>query len=140
MDDKDFKVIIAGSRNFNNYKVLEAICDKLLERRVAEGYKIIIISGHAEGADKLGELYAQNRGYEVKLYKPNWKKYGKAAGGIRNGKMAEVANALIAFPVGESRGTRDMIQKAIDKHLIVREITEEYQNLVQIEIDHDKLD
>ena len=54
--------------------------------------------------------------------------------------MAEVANALIAFPVGESRGTRDMIQKAIDKHLIVREITEEYQNLVQIEIDHDKLD
>ena len=24
MDDKDFKVIIAGSRNFNNYRVLEA--------------------------------------------------------------------------------------------------------------------
>lgn len=138
-DSKEINVIIAGSRNFNNYEVLEAVCDRLLERRVLDGYKITIISGGAEGADKLGELYAKNRGYEVKVFEPDWKKYGKRAGGIRNGKMAEVGNALIAFPLGESRGTRDMIKKATEKHLIVREITEEYQNIIQTEINHDRL-
>ena len=138
MDDKELNVIIAGSRNFNNYEVLKYVCDKLLERRLAEGYKITIISGHAKGADTLGELYAKERGFDVRIFEPDWKRYGKRAGGIRNGKMAEVGNALIAFPLGESPGTRDMIKKATEKNLIVREITEEYQNLIQTEINHDK--
>jgi hypothetical protein len=34
--------------------------------------------------------------------------------------MAEIANALIAFPIGESRGTRNMIKLALEKGLLVR--------------------
>jgi len=128
--DKEIKVIIAGSRKFNDYDILCGFCDKLLENRVKDGYKIIIVSGHAKGADQLGERYANERGYDLEIYEYE-RKYGKGGGYRRNTKMAEVGNALIAFPVGESSGTRHMIKIATKNHLIVREITEEYQKLAK---------
>ena len=130
MNDKEIKVIIAGSRNFNDYAVLSGFCDKLLENKVKDGYKITIISGHARGADLLGERYAKEKGYDLEVYEFDHK-YGKGGGIRRNSKMAEVGNALIAFPVGESPGTRHMIKVATKNHLIVREITEEYQKLAK---------
>ena len=57
---KTFKVIIAGSRSFSNYNLLEEKCNKILASIEAE---IWIISGCAIGADLLGEKYAKNKGY-----------------------------------------------------------------------------
>ena len=51
-------VIIAGSRNFNNYELLRSELDKLFNE------PFIIVSGGAKGADTLGELYAKEKGYE----------------------------------------------------------------------------
>jgi len=48
------KVIIAGGRNFSNYQLLNSFCEKILKNQtIAE-----IVSGHAKGADALGEKYA----------------------------------------------------------------------------------
>ena len=88
-DSKVIKVIIAGSRLFNDYIILRGFCDKLLESRVRDGYKIIIISGHAKGADTLGEKYAKERGYDVEIY--NYEsKYGKGGGFKRNMKIRNI--------------------------------------------------
>ncbi|MFD1444284.1 hypothetical protein [Thermoactinomyces vulgaris] len=52
------------------------------------------------------------RGHKIARYPAEWKKYGKKAGPLRNAKMAENADALVAFWDGKSRGTKDMIETA----------------------------
>ena len=75
--------------------------------------EIIVISGCARGADSLGELYAKTKGYATgkmeERHPADWNKNGKSAGYIRNEQMAEVADALVAFWDGKSRGTANMI-------------------------------
>ena len=111
------KVIIAGSRNFNDYdKMLKAL-DDLGIHLINIIDKIEIVSGHARGADSLGERFAKDYKYPLKIFPADWDKYGKAAGAIRNEQMARYASEadrgiLVAFPLGESRGTRNMIKLA----------------------------
>jgi len=123
----NFKVIIAGSRGFSNYKLLREQCNKFLrEKRKANN--IIIVSGHARGADALGEKYAQDEGFALEIYPAQWKKLGKQAGYRRNEQMAEVADALIAFWDGSSRGTKHMIDIMNEKNLLVRVVEYEATN------------
>lgn len=105
-----YKVIIAGCRDFTDYELLREKCDYHLQNLRLED--IVIVSGHASGADSLGERYAQERGFQLETYPADWQAHGRAAGPIRNAKMANVAHALIAFWDGKSRGTKNMIETA----------------------------
>lgn len=102
-------VIIAGGRDFQDYDLLEKTVDQFLSDQQDE---ITIFCGTAQGADSLGERYAESRGYAVRYFPPDWRRYGRAAGPKRNQEMAEAADALAAFWDGESRGTGDMIRSA----------------------------
>lgn len=115
-----FRVIIAGTRDFDNYELLKSYVDKMLINKRQQGERIIIVSGHCRGADLLGERYAHERGYVLDVYKPDWHTYGRKAGVLRNRQMAERADALIAFWDGSSRGTKNMIDEAIAHNLLVR--------------------
>ena len=115
----NFKVIIAGSRGFSNYKLLREQCNKFL-REKRKTSNIIVVSGHARGADTLGEKYAQDEGFTLEIYPAQWKKFGKRAGYRRNEQMAEVADSLIAFWDGSSKGTKHMIDIMNEKKLLVR--------------------
>ena len=112
-----YKVIVAGCRDFADYKLLKEKCDFYLQNKKPEN--IVIVSGHASGADALGERYAQERGYELETFPADWKASGRAAGPIRNAKMASVAHTLIAFWNGKSRGTKNMIDTAKKHNLQV---------------------
>ena len=112
-----YRVIIAGGRYFSDYELLKEKCDEFLQGKTDE--EIVIVSGHASGADSLGERYAQERGYQIETYPADWKKYGRAAGPVRNEQMANIANALIAFWDGKSKGTKSMIRLAKKKGLQV---------------------
>ena len=111
------KIIIAGSRNFNNYQKLKQECDKFLQ-----DYKNIeIVSGaHYKGADKLGEQYASEKKIKIIKFPADWIKYGKPDGPKRNKQMAIYADALIAFWDGKSKGTKNIIQLAKQRHLKTR--------------------
>lgn len=99
------RVIIAGGRDFNNYALLSVKCDKMfLKRKPTE-----IVSGCANGADKLGELYAKENSIEIISFPAEWNTHGKAAGIFRNKDMGDYADCLIAFWDGESKGTKHMI-------------------------------
>ncbi len=102
------KVIIAGGRAFDNYDLLYQKCNEALSMQ----QKIEIVSGTANGADKLGERYANEKGHPIKQFQADWGKYGKSAGYKRNEEMAKYADALIAFWDGKSRGTKHMIDLA----------------------------
>lgn len=111
------RVIIAGGRDFDDYETLRAVVDKILSKTKDE---IQIVSGGARGADKLGEQYAKERGYDISIFYADWDRYGASAGYKRNLEMAQNADALIAFWDGESRGTKHMINLATERGLKVR--------------------
>ena len=114
------KLIIAGDRNFTDYRLLEYKVTKILSRTNMKDVEFI--SGGARGADRLGEMYARNHGKTPKIYKAEWQKYGKFAGPVRNGKMAREGTHLIAFLRQNSRGTANMIEQARQNGLKVRVI------------------
>lgn len=115
-----YRVIIAGCRDFNDYELLKEKCDYFLQDEKKED--VVIISGYASGADALGERYAQERGFQLETFPADWKAHGRAAGPIRNDRMACAANALIAFWDGKSRGTKNMIETAKNHNLKVVEV------------------
>lgn len=116
------KVIIAGTRDFDNYELLKQKMDKILAARVRNNEEIIIVSGTARGADKLGERYARERGYTIKRFPADWDKNGKRAGYIRNEEMAKYADACVCFWDEASRGTKHMIDLATRYKLALRVI------------------
>jgi len=109
--NNSFKVIIAGSRNFDNYHYLKAVCDYFLDGIREEG-DIEIVSGMARGADAQGEMYALSSGFKLTRFPAHWNKYGRSAGYKRNTQMAEYADYLISFQLNNSRGTAHMIKEA----------------------------
>lgn len=99
------KVIIAGSRTFNDFLVFSGFMSVLpLEWDITE-----IVSGGAKGADALGEEFGHMFGIPVKVFSANWSS-GKQAGIMRNIEMGKYADGLIAFWNGTSPGTKHMIQ------------------------------
>lgn len=102
------RIIIAGSRDFSDYRLLKAKLDSLIRDKE----KTEIVSGTARGADLLGEKYAKENEIEIKRFPADWDKYGKSAGYRRNEEMAKYANACICFWDGKSRGTKSMIDLA----------------------------
>jgi len=110
------KVVIAGGRTFDNYELLKTKCDEILK----DYSDIEIVSGTAKGADKLGEMYSKEKGYGLKLFPADWKKFGKSAGIRRNEQMSDYSDMLIAFWDGLSKGTKHMIDYSNRKKLDVR--------------------
>lgn len=110
------RVIVAGSRTFSNYELLKEKLDFFLKNRLPD---VEIISGTAQGADKLGERYAIENNLICKQFPADWT-IGKSAGYKRNIEMASYSNCLIAFWDGTSKGTQHMINIAKGKKLIVR--------------------
>lgn len=112
------KVIIAGGRDFDDYKLLCRYVDKILSRQ----NNVEIVSGTAKGADRLGERYANEHGLPIKRFPAQWNVYGKSAGYIRNVEMADYGDALIVFWDGMSNGTQHMMDAAEERQLPMRTI------------------
>lgn len=108
------KTIIAGSREAPIEATLAALENCPWSQEIT-----VVISGKARGPDTHGEIWAKKHGKNVLSMAPDWKTHGKAAGPIRNEEMAQAAEALVAVWDGESRGTADMIRKAIARGLRV---------------------
>lgn len=131
-----FKIIIAGSRNFKDFKFLCDKCDYLLQDKIRQGYRIQIISGKANGADTLGERYAKLRGYDIIDKPADWNnlsvkncivklnkyghKYNALAGSNRNNEMADIADACVVFWDGKSPGSKDMYNICKRRNIPVR--------------------
>lgn len=98
------KVAIIGSRDFDDYNRLKRILDL---------YPItLIVSGGARGADYLGEKYAKENNIPTKIFEAQWDLFGKRAGFLRNSDIIENSDMIFAFWDGESKGTKDSLDKA----------------------------
>ena len=110
---KKFKLIVAGTRSFNDYELLRSVITQLFMKRHCWiiDWNEEIVSGGAPGADTLAVRYATEADMPFKVFPADWKKYGRSAGPRRNRQMAEYADAAIVFWDGKSRGTQNMIQQ-----------------------------
>lgn len=117
---KCVKVIVAGTRTFDDYALLCRKLDKLLNKWTSD--EIIIVSGTARGADLLGEKWAYDGGATtVKRFHPEIDRYGvPKAYFVRNQEMVDYADRAIFFWNGRSPGTMDCINRAKRKGMKVK--------------------
>lgn len=103
-------VVVAGSRGFNSYEILQKQLNVFLEGKF--NYEIEIVSGGAKGADTLGIQFATNSNCFLKIMNADWGQYGRRAGYMRNEDMAKYGDWCIVFWDGVSRGSSHMIDLA----------------------------
>lgn len=117
-------IVVAGRRNFDNYEAAKEYIDFCISK-LKHLFTLVFVSGGCKGADKLGKQYALENGYEIMRIPADWKKHGKAAGPKRNMKMAQMADFVICFWDGKSKGTKSMINYTIksQKPLKIKKIS-----------------
>jgi hypothetical protein len=112
------KLIIAGSRTITGgTHLIDMAIQQFPELQYAVNYGLIVevVSGTANGIDKLGETWAEtypefaNRTAPRVVHFPaNWNAFQRAAGPMRNKEMAAYADALLLIWDGESKGSANM--------------------------------
>jgi hypothetical protein len=106
-------VFITGSRDWRDVAAIRHCLDASLPELVVHG-------GCPSGADAIAHRLALGEfEVDVLVMRARWRKHGKGAGHRRNQRMADKAAELhdaghdvkcFAFPLGESRGTRNCIE------------------------------
>lgn len=95
------KVAIVGSRSFNF---------EIPQRCIPKG-TTQIISGGAIGADKMARRFAIEHGIKIVEILPEYNLYGRCAPLKRNDIIVKLADLVVAFWDGKSRGTKYVIEK-----------------------------
>jgi hypothetical protein len=108
--EKEIRICVNGSRDFNNSELM----DKHLRSRIPKGSEDLytLILGGAIGADTLAEQWAYDNKVKYIILVPDWHRFGKAAGPIRNKQMLDISQELISFWDGSSKGTKNAIDTA----------------------------
>lgn len=104
------KIAIVGSRNFDDHETVVRELDAVLDEKGVT--RPTIVSGGAPGVDTTAKRIAQSRGYPYVEYPADWKKYGRAAGPIRNKQIVEESEFVLAFVAPNSKGTLVTIKMA----------------------------
>jgi hypothetical protein len=102
------KVIVFGTRTFDDYKLLRSKLDHYCQNFLS----VAVVTGAAKGADALGERWAYENKLLVVRFHPDWDRHGKKAGPMRNREMAGFVGKkgfAVGFWDGRSPGTKDMI-------------------------------
>lgn len=112
---KVMKLAVVGSRSF---------CNEVLLEKTLESYKgkiKVVVSGGAKGADAMAESWAKKNSVETLVFKPDWQKYGKGAGPVRNRDIIANCDHCVAFWDGKSKGTKSSIDlcKKLNKTITV---------------------
>jgi hypothetical protein len=95
------KVAVIGSRS---------ICTTDIGRYLSDGDEIV--SGGAVGIDFCAAEYAKQKGVKLTVFLPQYERYGRAAPIIRNKKIVDYADKIVAFWDGTSKGTLSVIKYA----------------------------
>lgn len=111
------RVLVCGSRDVVADDHVDFIKATLM--RCPKDQFNVLIHGAAPGADSIAAKFAFDHGIEIAEFPAQWARFGKSAGPRRNAQMLsegkpDVVIAFINKPLLESRGTRDMVTKAID--------------------------
>lgn len=115
------KLAIIGGRDFTDYNRLMAAIESYFSDSGGVSRISEIISGGAAGADSLGARYARESGLKLTEFLPDWNRFGKRAGFIRNQDIIENCDVVLAFWSGVSKGTGNSlsIAKRLKKDTVI---------------------
>ncbi|MEZ4995304.1 MAG: DUF2493 domain-containing protein [Saprospiraceae bacterium] len=128
------RLLITGSRQIAENDVHFARLQKEITRRYLvlgtgcseeQAPITMILHGGARGADQLADRFGREYGLEVKVIRPDYKRYPeKLAPLMRNTELVAQADAVIAFygPRGKAGGTWDTVKKALANNLPITEL------------------
>lgn len=102
-------IAVVGSRNYQDLRSVVSYVKSLNNTS-------IIVSGGANGPDSIAVKVANKYKLQTLVFLPDWDKYGRSAGIIRNTKIVDACDMLVAFWDLTSRGTADSIKKALDRN------------------------
>jgi len=100
-------LVVSGSRSITDERAVEQI----LSQYMSFGDPLIV--GDAGGVDAIAAALGRRRFMKLEIHHPDWSTHGKKAGPIRNAKMLEDADLLVAIWDGKSRGTKNTIDTAL---------------------------
>lgn len=107
------KYAIVGCRDYSDYVRISSV----INNRFPIGTNDTIIAGCAKGVDKIARIIAWSKYFEhktqKKFYKTFWTKYRLSAGQRTNQMIVDDCDELIAFWDGKSKGTKDILTKAM---------------------------
>lgn len=110
-EQKDYRILVCGGRLWGNRTLTFGVLDGYLSQFHKRGKPIVIVQGGARGADALAKEWAVANDIPYEEFLPEWNKFGRAAGPIRNKAMLDSGiDIVVAFPGG--RGTADTIRQA----------------------------
>lgn len=112
------RLAISGSRDWPGERIEELIRVLYLfvNDHKIKGYEV----GDAKGVDNIAYNFLKHGEYDVsKPHIAHWTRLGKGAGHERNSRVLEHADMLLAFPLGEAKGTNNCINQALKKGLPV---------------------
>ena len=108
------KIAIIGSRETGNSNFEQ----ELKNRGLVFGSDTII-SGGARGIDTLAAMYARKHGMKLLEFRPDYATFGRGATFVRNRLIVDMADVVVAFWNGKSRGTKYTIEYAKKKYVPV---------------------
>lgn len=100
---------VSGSRTFVDYNTFVFYMRRWCS---ANGTPETIVHGGAQGADLMANRYAKENGIKLIVLTPEWNKYGRRAGIIRNELIVKSGTHLLAFCVNKSGGTMNAVSRA----------------------------
>jgi GH18 family chitinase len=109
------RIAIVGGRKFQDYELMKNSIDCFPGD--------VVVSGGAIRADSLGARFAKENGLELVEYLPDWAKYGRRAGFVRNELIIKDSDVVYAFWDGKSKGTESSINLAKKHKKILNIIT-----------------
>jgi len=124
-------ILICGSRDWNDFTTIKKYLEEVKNTDNLSQQPITIIHGGCKGADSIAGYLATRLGFQVRVFKADWTKYGKSAGPIRNQQMLDEGqpNLVVAFhdALEDSKGTLDMVSRSRKAEIKVIVITSTYK-------------
>lgn len=102
------RVLVCGGRDFTDKLFLYSRLDSLHAHIGID----VLIEGNAKGVDRIAGYWARRRGIENQKFPADWKKYGNAAGPIRNKQMLIEGKPDLVVAFRGGKGTTDMVKIA----------------------------
>ncbi len=99
------RIAVVGSRDFPRLEEVSAFV-----RRLPKG--TTLVSGGARGVDTAAEEAARSAGIPVEVHEAEWDRHGRRAGPLRNTRIVQSSDVVVAFWDGRSPGTADTLRKA----------------------------
>lgn len=133
--NKKIKILIIGSKNFDDYNYFEEKLYKVLEKYFEEDYKITIREQEVNTVDTFAIRFAKENNCNLERYKIKWDEFGKSAAykNIKRlifGENAQSASDLLVcfYKKIDKKVDRDMTERVIEEFKSVINLENQSQN------------